>query len=155
MTVTAPTPTRPRTRREITRPARQFGYLIAAVINGAMLYVANHLLEWEWPSWLTQDFERVLPIVQTSLIAGMVINLAYIGFDASWFKSIGQIVISAIGLAVAIRMFTVFPFDFSAYDFAWDTLARWVIVVAMIGSAIGILVESLKLLRTGLRTITE
>lgn len=155
MTVTAPAPAPARTRRQATRPARQFGYLIAAVINGAMLYVANHLLEWEWPSFLTQDFERVLPLVQASLIAGIVVNLAYIGFDAAWFKSIGQIVISAIGLAVAIRTFSVFPFDFSAYDFAWDTLARWVIVVAMIGSALGILVETLKLLRSGLRAITE
>lgn len=157
MTVSTPTPTRTPTtpRGRIGRQARQFGYLVAAAINAVMLYVANRLLEWEWPSFLTQDFDQVLPIVQASLIAGVVINLAYVGFDAPWFKSIGQIVISAIGLAVAVRMFTVFPFDFSRYDFAWDTVARAVIVVAIIGSALGIVVETLKLFRTGLRTMVE
>lgn len=157
MTVSTATPTRTPTtpRGRIGRQARQFGYLVAAAINAVMLYVANRLLEWEWPSFLTQDFDQVLPIVQASLIAGVVINLAYVGFDAPWFKSIGQIVISAIGLAVAVRMFTVFPFDFSRYDFAWDTVARAVIVVAIIGSALGIVVETLKLFRTGLRTMVE
>lgn len=157
MTVSTATPTRTPTtpRSRIGRQARQFGYLVAAAINAVMLYVANRLLEWEWPSFLTQDFDQVLPIVQASLIAGVVINLAYVGFDAPWFKSIGQIVISAIGLAVAVRMFTVFPFDFSRYDFAWDTVARAVIVVAIIGSALGIVVETLKLFRTGLRTMVE
>lgn len=157
MTVSTPAPTRTPTppRSRISRQARQFGYLVAVAINAVMLYVANRLLEWEWPSFLTQDFDQVLPIVQASLIAGVVINLAYVGFDAPWFKSVGQIVISAIGLAVAVRMFTVFPFDFSRYDFAWDTVARAVIVVAMIGSALAIVVETLKLFRTGLRTMFE
>lgn len=157
MTVSTPAPTRTPTppRSRISRQARQFGYLVAVAINAVMLYVANRLLEWEWPSFLTQDFDQVLPIVQASLIAGVVINLAYVGFDAPWFKSVGQIVISAIGLAVAVRMFTVFPFDFSRYDFAWDTVARAVIVVALIGSALAIVVETLKLFRTGLRTMFE
>jgi hypothetical protein len=138
----------------VPRAARQFGYLVAAAVNGAMLYVANHLLEWEWPPFLTQDFERLLPIVQASLVLGIVVNLAYIGFDAPWFKSMGQIATAAVGLAVAIRTFTVFPFDFSRYDFAWDTLARWVIVFGIVGSAIGILVEILKLARSGVRALT-
>lgn len=157
MTVSTPAPTRTPTppRSRISRQARQFGYLVAVAINAVMLYVANRLLEWEWPAFLTQDFDQVLPIVQASLIAGVVINLAYVGFDAPWFKSVGQIVISAIGLAVAVRMFTVFPFDFSRYDFAWDTVARAVIVVALIGSALAIVVETLKLFRTGLRTMFE
>ena len=157
MTVSTPAPTRTPTppRSRISRQARQFGYLVAVAINAVMLYVANRLLEWEWPAFLTQDFDQVLPIVQASLIAGVVINLAYVWFDAPWFKSVGQIVISAIGLAVAVRMFTVFPFDFSRYDFAWDTVARAVIVVAMIGSALAIVVETLKLFRTGLRTMFE
>jgi hypothetical protein len=157
VTVSTPAPTRTPTppRGRIGRQARQFGYLVAVAINAVMLYVANRLLEWEWPSFLTQDFDQVLPIVQASLIAGAVINLAYVGFDAPWFKSVGQIVISAIGVAVAVRMFTVFPFDFSRYDFAWDTVARAVIVVAIIGSALGIVVETLKLFRTGLRTMFE
>jgi hypothetical protein len=42
-------------------------------------------------------------------------------------------------------MLTVFPFDFSAYQFDWEIVARFVLVLAIIGSSIGALVEAIKL----------
>ena len=37
-------------RRSNPKPTtRRVGYLVAAVVNGAMLWVANHLLGWGWP----------------------------------------------------------------------------------------------------------
>lgn len=136
-------------QNEIRMPegAKRFGYFVAAVINGAMLFVANNLLEWGWFSWLTAEFEEVLPLVSLSLTANIVVNAIYIAYDDQWFKSLTQIGVTGIGIAVAIRMWSVFPFDFSEYDFAWGTMARFVIGIAIFGMVVGIIAETVKLVR--------
>jgi hypothetical protein len=52
-------------------------------------------------------------------------------------------------MAVAIRTFQVFPFDFSGYQFNWEPLARFVIVLTMVAVGISIVVETAKLVRSG------
>jgi hypothetical protein len=81
----------------------------------------------------------------------MVVNLSYVFFDSRWFKSITQIGLAGVSLAATVRLYRVFPFDFSAYDFGWDTLARAVLIIAMVGIVISIVVEVVKLLGAGLR----
>ncbi|HEX5696186.1 MAG TPA: hypothetical protein VFZ15_07350, partial [Acidimicrobiia bacterium] len=49
----------------------------------------------------------------------------------------------------SIRMYQVFPFDFSAYQFDWTLTARIVMIAAMVGVTLGIVVEVVKLV-TGL-----
>jgi hypothetical protein len=51
-------------------------------------------------------------------------------------------------MLVAIRTYQVFPFDFSAYQFDWERLARFVIVLSMVAIGIGIVVEAVKLVRS-------
>jgi hypothetical protein len=36
-------------------------------------------------------------------------------------------------MLVAIRMFQVFPFDFSGYEFDWERVTRFLMVLGMIG----------------------
>ena len=64
MSDTTATESKPRSGRA----ARRFGYLVAIGVNLILLYVVNNLLEWEWPSFLTEDFERVVGIVSFSII---------------------------------------------------------------------------------------
>ena len=129
-----------------TSPAtRRFGYVVAILVNVAMLIAANNLLAWDIFPFLTNDFERVLPILNVSLGAAVVVNLVYLGFDAGWFKSLTQIGLLAISLAVTVRLYQVFPFDFSAYEFNWELLTKWVLVLAMVGVGIGMIVELAKL----------
>ena len=47
-------------------------------------------------------------------------------------------------------MWRVFPFDFSAYAFPWTTVARVLIVLSIVGSAIAIVVEVGRLFRAAL-----
>ncbi len=142
MTVThrAPSTTR------ISTGARRFGYLLAAGINLALLLIVNNVLAWGWFPWLTDDFEDVLPVLSLSLVVAMLVNMAWVGYDAAWFKAVGNIAQGAIALVVSIRLLGVFPFDFSAYAFNWGAVARGLIIVAIVGSAIAILAESAKLL---------
>jgi hypothetical protein len=65
-------------------------------------------------------------------------------FDPTWFKSLTQIGLSVISLMVTVRLFRVFPFDFSPYEFGWETITRVVLILVMIGITIGIITESVK-----------
>lgn len=134
---------------ERTQPttANRVGYVIAIVINAALLVVVNNLLAWGWISWLTDDFEEVLPLLNVSLTATILVNLVYLAYDAEWFKSLCELGLLSISLAVTIRLYRVFPFDFSAYDVDWAVLVRIVLIIAMVGVGIAMIVQVVKLVR--------
>lgn len=134
-----------------SRGARQFGYIVGIGIGAAMLYVVNRLLEWGWFSWLTEDFERILPILNVSIWAGIVCNALYFFYDAEWFKLLTQIPQLVISGLVGFRMLSVFPFDFSAYEFAWEIVARWSIILPLIGIGIALVVVTIKLMTAPFR----
>lgn len=140
MTVTQTSPT----RTWSTPTTRRIGYVIAIAVNAAILYVVNHLLAWGWPPWLTDEFEEVLPILSISLLASILANVLYLGYDAAWFKSLTQVVVIGIAMAATIALFGVFPFDFSAYEFNWAVVARMVLILAMVGAGIAMITESVK-----------
>lgn len=158
MTLTLTEDTVEAKKPKASRGARQFGYLVGVGVGAAMLYVANHLLEWGWFSWLTEDFERVLPILNVSIWAGIVCNVLYFLYDAEWFKLLTQIPQLVISGLVGFRMLAVFPFDFSAYEFAWDTVARWCIVLPLVGIGIALVVVTIRLIGApfrGLRSAAQ
>ena len=45
-----------------------------------------------------------------------------------------------------------FPFDFSAYEFGWETPTKWVLILAMVGVGIGMVAELVKLAKGTTRT---
>lgn len=126
---------------------KRFGYVLAALINVALVYVVHNLLDWDVAPFLTADFDRVVPIVTVSLIATAVFNLIYVLYDPRWFKSLSQIGLLGISIAATAKMYQVFPFDFSAYEFDWETLTRVVMIIAIVGAAVGIITEFAKLAR--------
>lgn len=135
------------TERTHPTTANRVGYVIAIVINAALLVVVNNLLAWGWISWLTDDFEEVLPLLNVSLTATILVNLVYLAYDAEWFKSLCELGLLSISLAVTIRLYRVFPFDFSAYDVDWAVLVRIVLIIAMVGVGIAMIVQVVKLVR--------
>ena len=129
------------------RTGRRIGYAIAVALNVAFLVIANNILDWGWLPWLTEDFSDVLPIMNASLIASIVANVAYLAYDARWFKGLTELGLLVIALIVTIRFWQVFPFDFSAYDFGWGTLVRWLLGLALFGVCVAILVQVIQLAR--------
>lgn len=133
-------------RRRVPTTGKRVGYVIAAAFNALFLWIAHQLLDWQWPRFLTDEFADVLPLITVSFVAGIVVNLAYVWYDDPWFKSVGEIVNGAISLAVAIDMYAVFPFDFSSYATDWSWLARLVLIVAIVGTSIGVVVEVVRVI---------
>ncbi len=129
-------------RKDRPSPAQhRSGNIVPVVVNAVMLWGAHRVLGWGWFPFLTPAWNQVLPILTASLVVAIVVNVLYLGYDGVWLKAPGNILMAALGIAVSVRMWRVFPFDFSAYAFQWTTLARILIVLSIVGSAIAILYE--------------
>jgi hypothetical protein len=135
---------------------RRFGYAIAVGINVLLVVVVNNLLDWGWLKWLTPEFEKLLPVINLALGVNIVLNFLYMAYDEPPLKAATQIIVNLIAIAVLVRTLQVYPFDFSAYDFpidisafdlTWDLVARLLIGLAILGTAIAVVTETVKLSR--------
>lgn len=127
--------------------ARRFGYTVAIALNVAMLWVTHQLLGWGWPGFLTDDFDRLLPLVTASFVASIAVNVCFLVRDRGRFRAFADLVTAAFGLAVSLRTWDVFPFGFAGYDQDWTWLFRTVLVVAIAGTVIAVIVGLVKLVR--------
>ena len=127
--------------------ARRAGYAVMAAIGAVGLYVAHRLVDWGWPRFLTAEFEDVLPVVTVSLVVSILVNLIYCLDDSPPVRSLGELIDAVTGLVAAVRIYQVFPFDFSTYASDWSWLVRLVLIVVIVGCLIGAAVHLGKLLR--------
>jgi hypothetical protein len=139
-------------RRRPSAAVRRAGYLIAILVNAAILYFIN-----VWPGWhvvpfLTSATAVVLPWINGSIIVGMVANAVYLFADPRWLRAVGDIATTAVGLAAMVQVWIVFPFEFSPAT-PWTLLARTVIALAIAGSAIAIVVQFVTFVRELARTL--
>ena len=105
--------------------ARRFGFGVAAAVNAAIWFVINVWPGWQQVPFLTEETSLVLWLVNISLIAGVVVNVVFAAYDSPWVKSLGDLITTSIGLVVLVRVWQVFPFDFSGYSANWAVLARF------------------------------
>lgn len=117
---------------------RRGGHIIGALVNGVLYYLVNVRPGWEvWPS-LTPATVEVLPLVNASILTGLVVELVQVLIDARRLRALGAIATSAVGLAASLKVWSVFPFDFGGgYD--WTLLVRIVVGIGIVGSFVGIL----------------
>ena len=138
----------PRRSRRTPSPARRrFGYAIGALVNVLLLYLVNVWPGWQILPFVTGGMLEVLPWINASLAVGIVVSLIDVIFDRRWLKAIGDLATTSIGLVALVQLWRVFPFDFGGTTFPWEWLARAVLVIGMIGSAIGIVVQVVILVR--------
>ena len=128
--------------------ASNSGSAIAA--QAAFLIVVNHIRDWDWLPWLTDDFDDVAGIMSIALIASMLANLIYllfpIAYATRWSRSALTATSVGITLAAAVRLYQVFPFDFDRYSFNWDTLTRAVLIFLIVSMTLGLLFHLVQLI---------
>jgi hypothetical protein len=135
---------------DIRRPSagvRRGGYIAAVVVNAVLLWLVHAWPGWEAVPFLTEDTAQVLGLVTASLVVGLVANLVYLLADPAWLTAAGAVVTTAVGLAAAVRLLQVFPFDFGDDGSGWELLARILLWVGIVGSIIGIVVNLVALVR--------
>ncbi len=119
------------------RPARRAGYLVSVLVDAVLLYLLNVRPGWQSAPFLTADASQVVGVVNLAVTAGLVANLAYVVRDDPWVKGLGDVITLTVGLVAAVRVWQVFPFDLSTST-AWTLVVRVLLVVAVLGSAVGI-----------------
>lgn len=125
--------------------ARRAGYVIAVLINAAMLFGINIWPGWDVLPFLTDDFTQVLAWVNASIVVSLALNVLYLFKDTKRSKALGDTVSLAVALAVSVLMWRVFPFDFGDSTFDWALVFRIVLGVAIVGTAIAIIVNLVSL----------
>ena len=124
------------------------GNVGSVLVNAGLLWGINI-----WPGWtvvpfLTTDMERVLGIVNASLTAGIIANLVFVVIRNRGVMALGNLVVLGIGLAATLRMLGVFPFDFGDSWSGWPVVVRVLLVLGIVGSIIGAVVEIVALFRS-------
>ena len=124
--------------------ARRAGYGLAILFSTALLIIVNGSPGWQAMPFLTSGTAQVLWLVNLCLAAGIAASLVYLACDRPWLKSLGDLATTGIGLAAAIRIWQVFPFDLSP---GWAAAVRVLLVVAIAGSCIALVVQIVMLAR--------
>jgi hypothetical protein len=76
------------------------------------------------------------------------VNLVQVVRDPRWLVALGGLVTTAIGTAVMIRTWQLFPFDFGDAWFNWTLVVRAVLAVGVLGSLVAIIVHVVTLARS-------
>jgi hypothetical protein len=140
MSLSAP-PSRPSTGM------RRTGYAVALVVNVALLVGVNAWPGWDVVPFLTQDTTQVVPVVNASIVVNLVVNVGYLFHDPPRVRSAGDLLTLAVGELALLRIWQVFPFDLWSEPFDWTLLVRILLGIAIVGSALGMVVALVGLVR--------
>ena len=138
--------------RKQPRQTSAAGYLVGATVN-AVLLAAIHV----WPGWqvvpfLTAETPAVLGAVDAMLVAGIAVNLLHVVWHPGWLTPVGVLVTTGFGLVATVRVLQVFPFSFGP-GIDWAAVVRVLLVLGVIGSAVGLVIALVQLVR--LQSITR
>ncbi|NNU27732.1 hypothetical protein [Isoptericola sediminis] len=125
--------------RRPTGAARRVGYSFAVLANGLLLVLIHGWPGWETVPFLTPETVEVLPLVNASIVVGIAANVVYLVVDPLWLRALGDVMVTVVGLVATVAVWRVFPFDFTGWSFDWTLVIRILLVVAIVGSAIGII----------------
>lgn len=128
-------------RKRAPTGLRRFGYALSIAMNGVLMYAVA-----VWPGWaavpfLTDDAVLVVPFALASLAVGMAVNATWFAADPPWWRALGEAITGALAVAVGVRLWQVFPFDFGDQQTPWRMLTRFVLAVIIAGAAIGVAVS--------------
>ncbi|UCF96848.1 MAG: hypothetical protein JSV89_16965 [Spirochaetaceae bacterium] len=131
---------------------RMSDYIAGVVFNIIFLVVVNKVPDWNIV-FITESFPDILWALNTSLAVSIAGNLVLIFFHPRFLHHLLNAVFSVFGILAISVTLSVFPFDFSDLVGDWLTiLVRIVLIIGIVGSAIGIVVNIVKAVGAIFRT---
>jgi hypothetical protein len=140
------TPTRSDRERWDDSTSR-IGHGFGVVLALFGLWVVNNLLRWDLLPFLTDDFDRVVPLVNLSLVVNLAVSALRFVHPRVWLVAATELVTIAAGLPALVRTWRVFPFDVRGHRVPWELGLRVLLVVAIVGSVLGFLAALARLVR--------
>lgn len=134
-------------RRSPGVASRRAGYTVAVVVNAVLLFLVNVTPGWSILPFLTPDMALVLPWINASMVAGIVVNAVYLIRDTPRVKGFGDLITEVIGLVAMIGLWQVFPFDCGAGSSGWATVVRVALVIGIVGTIIAMIVSVVMVIR--------
>lgn len=125
---------------------RRAGHVLGALINLALLLAVLVWPGWEVLPFLTAEFDQVVGVLTVSLTVSALAEVVYVLADRRRVKAAGDLVTLAVSLLVTIRLLTLFPFDFGSAS-GWATAVRVLLVLAVVGTVVGMVAALVNLLR--------
>lgn len=140
-------PPKPRSKPRPSPASRRAGYVIGALVNVAFWVVIHVWPGWQEAPFLTPATEDVLPWVDAQIGATIVVNAIWLLVDPRWLRALGEALTAAVGIAAVARILTVFPFSFDDDGVTWEQWVRFALVVALVGTVIGVLANLVAFVR--------
>lgn len=128
-------PTHPVPRTAATRPAPRAANLAGLVVNLVLLYLLEVRPGWRAVPFLSAEAGQVVPLVAAALWTGVAVEALAVLVHTGWFRALGDLATSVVGLVATLRVWDVFPFDLPA---GWSVPVRVVLVLAVVGGVVGI-----------------
>jgi hypothetical protein len=123
---------------------RMTDYIFAVIFNIAFLVVVNKVPDWNIV-FITDSFPEVLWALNTSIAVSLAGNLILIFFHPRFLHHLLTAVFSVFGILATSVLLSVFPFEFAELVGEWlNILVRIVLIVGIVGSAIGVVVNIVK-----------
>ena len=136
-----------RPRRRTTRTERRAGYVAGAVVNVLLLVAVNGWPGWDVLPFLTSDTDRVIALVNASIVAHLAVFALYTVWDPRGVRAAGEILTSGFGIVVTARLWQVYPFDTADDWSGWGLVAHVLVGLGIVGSAIGVVTGVAHLVR--------
>lgn len=127
--------------------ARRFGYFVTIIINFALIYVANHLLEWNLLPFITDAFNECLWAINLSFGVTIFINFIFMFFDRKWFRSLMESINSVFSFLSGYIFYRIFPLDLASPWERWVNLGMVILLVIILLSILVQMMNAVKYYR--------
>jgi hypothetical protein len=137
--------------RRPSAAARRSGYVGTVVFDAVSLAAINWWPGWDAVAFLTSDTERVIGLVNASIVVHLVVFALYTLWDPRGLRAAGEILTSGWGVVVTARLWQVYPFDTADDWSGWGLVAHLLVGLGVVGSVIGVVTGVVHLVRACVR----
>ncbi len=122
-------------------------FVLAAGIDLALLFLIFVWPGWELLSFFNDRTSDVLGLVALWLVVDLVANLTAAASDTDWLRSAAEFAAAMLTVITLGWILAIFPFDFTGLAVDWTTAIRVLLIVGMVGAAIGAVAHGIRLRR--------
>ncbi|MBN1837613.1 MAG: hypothetical protein JW820_17280 [Spirochaetales bacterium] len=129
------------------KPNKMINYVMGGIFDGILLWVLHQLPRWNVPV-ITEAYPDILTVVTLSLAVQIAFHAVLVLFHPLWLHYLAQVVFAVFSVIALSVIIEVYPFDFAGLVGPWlDTAFRILLIVILVGSVIGGIVNLVRFLR--------